>query len=1097
MELMDSFEHHGSIQFTMHNTDASEFLVCDEKTPKEDLARAMKDDWRLEKPGLLVRVTGAVDYSNAEVVESLQAVLEGVVYAVSAAHGYLFSTGLGFGMASLVGSTIARERHRCQAPLIGVASWSSVQGREQLSGVVKGAKFKYRDTRPDSDNSTISLEPVHTHFVLVKGAGDKSLPTDSPDEKLFKARVHSFTFAHALEQAVAEGSGSTAGNAELTPRLLVVLNGDSTTLSEVEKYAGAGNGRIVLAAATGGLAAALAKYLLSAPAPARPPLTPEWEPHRKAFEALRMMDEAQAIFTITDSKSRQSILEVMCDAAIVQATNTAMRVRFAVEWNDPKRLEVELAAMPSWLEERGTVMLDALQLALELQHGPCVTVCFENAANVKGLNLLKIYDALFDEMDPPLMFLFKGCAKPTERLARFMNAKGNSAVEVDTDADGLLDSPLYRFYPVEVLDLLNEVVPDLVIYWQTKMPSADAATLMKREVASEPGSYARLGDSEHDKALNDIGTASATIGPRWLDVFVWAVLLGNTELALTVLPCCREPMRAAVIGKRLCSYMASKLPLHALTLAEAGRQHEEWAIGLLDLADSFEEAQRMLVTKSKTWRKALLHLAVQSDLRALSSHVHCQTLCEEWLSGNDDFDSPSVVLNGRDISIVRIFFFMLLPVNWPGLRPMLAWRVPPAMEVEVVKLGAPSRWAFYSIPQVKFIVRFTMHMIYTLAISFATMETPMSWVSQLELKTPEANISSELQSFGHVGGGLESYQMDACLWLWTLALCFDELYKYVQFPSTFQADFWNRYDYLTFGVVQISLFLRFLSIQGSVEGMCFAVVLVWCRLFKFLQLDYNLGVLVIILMKMVKDIAMWLVLSSICLIAFTVSFVAITNPYVLEETGNHPITAPLWAMLGSYDLPEIRDWNPNIGKPMMWLYLVVSNVVLVNLLIAMMGNTFGEVYADSDREWKFGRLRSVIETTERFHRVPPPFNLPFTMYTLIKYFYCKVFDPVAAARWVTNGADQVPIDADALKEAKKAKLKVARKLLWALKRKSEDDAGISLGGVAKDVSTGLEQQKTMNSTVLALMQRMERYEKAAGISIDRPMFSNRTRGISA
>ena len=109
----------------------------------------------------------------------------------------------------------------------------------------------------------------------------------------------------------------------------------------------------------------------------------------------------------------------------------------------------------------------------------------------------------------------------------------------------------------------------------------------------------------------------------------------------------------------------------------------------------------------------------------------------------------------------------------------------------------------------------------------------------------------------------------------------------------------------------------------------------------------------------------------------------------------------------------------------------------------------------------------------------------------------KVFDPVAAARWVTNGADQVPIDADALKEAKKAKLKVARKLLWALKRKSEDDAGISLGGVAKDVSTGLEQQKTINSTVLALMQRMERYEKAAGISIDRPMYSNRMRGISA
>ena len=148
--------------------------------------------------------------------------------------------------------------------------------------------------------------------------------------------------------------------------------------------------------------------------------------------------------------------------------------------------------------------------------------------------------------------------------------------------------------------------------------------------------------------------------------------------------------------------------------------------------------------------------------------------------------------------------------------------------------------------------------------------------------------------------------------------------------------------------------------------MCFAVVLVWCRLFKYLQLDYNLGVLVIILTRMMKDIAMWFTISAIVLIAFTVAFVSITNPYIVEDSGNTPLYAPLWALLGSYDLEEVHDWNPSIGKVMLWLYLVVSNVMLINLLIAMMGYTFSEVKDQADREWKFGRLRSIIEVNERF-----------------------------------------------------------------------------------------------------------------------------------
>ena len=53
---------------------------------------------------------------------------------------------------------------------------------------------------------------------------------------------------------------------------------------------------------------------------------------------------------------------------------------------------------------------------------------------------------------------------------------------------------------------------------------------------------------------------------------------------------------------------------------------------------------------------------------------------------------------------------------------------------------------------------------------------------------------------------------------------------------------------------------------------------------------------------------------------------------------------------------------------------------------------------------------------------PPPFNLPITAYTILKYAYCKAIDPVAAAQWYSLGANfEEAIDQQALKEGKKAK----------------------------------------------------------------------------
>jgi hypothetical protein len=114
---------------------------------------------------------------------------------------------------------------------------------------------------------------------------------------------------------------------------------------------------------------------------------------------------------------------------------------------------------------------------------------------------------------------------------------------------------------------------------------------------------------------------------------------------------------------------------------------------------------------------------------------------------------------------------------------------------------------------------------------------------------------------------------------------------------------------------------------------------------------------------------------------------------------------------------------------MLWLYVIFSNVVLVNLLIAMMGHTFETMIEEADLEWKFGRLQSIIECNDRFCAVPPPFNLPITLFAFLSFMYRKATTGTGEQSAKAKDEDQI---AD-IKVANQKLDKVAKRLLYSLK----------------------------------------------------------------
>lgn len=67
-------------------------------------------------------------------------------------------------------------------------------------------------------------------------------------------------------------------------------------------------------------------------------------------------------------------------------------------------------------------------------------------------------------------------------------------------------------------------------------------------------------------------------------------------------------------------------------------------------------------------------------------------------------------------------------------------------------------------------------------------------------------------------------------------------------------------------------------------------------------------------------------------------------------------------------------WTIYFFKVFFSLYMLVTVIVLINLLIAMMSDTYQNIQSQSDIEWKYG-LSKLIRKMQKTRSAPAPFNL--------------------------------------------------------------------------------------------------------------------------
>jgi len=144
-----------------------------------------------------------------------------------------------------------------------------------------------------------------------------------------------------------------------------------------------------------------------------------------------------------------------------------------------------------------------------------------------------------------------------------------------------------------------------------------------------------------------------------------------------------------------------------------------------------------------------------------------------------------------------------------------------------------------------------------------------------------------------------------------------------------------------------------------------------------------------IIIRLFKDMILWLFVFVIFAIGFQLAFINITIQAGADPTSGYPggsFPVSFFTIIGDFTYIEDVMKETPLGIALLGIYALIAQIMLVNLLIAMMGSTYAAVSDNSTEEWKFYRLELVSENqSASFH--PPPTNLimiPFEIYAWIR-----------------------------------------------------------------------------------------------------------------
>uniref|UniRef100_A0A3B5R3X0 Transient receptor potential cation channel subfamily M member 3 n=1 Tax=Xiphophorus maculatus TaxID=8083 RepID=A0A3B5R3X0_XIPMA len=987
-------------------------------TKPDLLLHLMTKEWQLELPKLLISVHGGLQ--NFELQPKLKQVFgKGLIKAAMTTGAWIFTGGVNTGVIRHVGDALKDHASKSRGKIctIGIAPWGIVENQEDLVG--KDVVRPYQTMSNPMSKLTV-LNSLHSHFILA----DNGTTGKYGAEVKLRRQLEKHISLQKINTRIGQG----------VPVVALIVEGGPNVISIVLEYLrdtppvpvvvcdGSGRASDILAfghkySEEGGIInESLRDQLLVT---IQKTFTYSRTQAQHLFIILMECMKKKELITVfrMGSEGHQDIDLAILTALLKGANASAPdQLSLALAWNrvDIARSQIFIYGQQWPVGSLEQAMLDALVL----DRVDFVKLLIENGVSMHRFLTLSRLEELYNTRHGPSNTLYhlvrdvkKGNLPPDYRI---------SLIDIGLVIEYLMGGAYRCNYTRKRFRTLYHNL------FGPKRPKALKLLGMEDDMPIRRGRQktTRKREEEVDIDLDDPEINHFPF--PFHELMVWAVLMKRQKMALFFWQHGEEAMAKALVACKLCKAMAHEASENDMVddisqeLNHNSREFGQLAVELLDQSYKQDEqmAMKLLTYELKNWSNATcLQLAVAAKHRDFIAHTCSQMLLTDMWMGR---------LRMRKNSGLKVILGLLLPPSILSLE----FKNKDEMSYMPQDQDTYLQEKEEEEPEKPVKEKEEEDMEFTVRSYCETQYNSVAMLGKVATETSRKKDVEEVQSRHRlIPMGRKIYEFYNApivkFWFHTMAYVgYLMLFNYIVLVKM---DLWpSPQEWIVIAYIFTNGIEKMREILMSEPGKllqkepplmsygrviyCVNIIYWYIRLLDIFGVNKYLGPYVMMIGKMMIDMMYFVIIMLVVLMSFGVARQAILNPNEDPSwmLARNIFFMPYWMIYGEVFADQI---DPPCGqnittedgvvvtlppcKTGAWIvpaimacYLLVANILLVNLLIAVFNNTFFEVKSISNQVWKFQRYQLIMTFHER-PVLPPPLIIFSHITMVLKHLCCR------------------------------------------------------------------------------------------------------------
>lgn len=1053
----------GEINFG--SRDSRQFLRLSDDSSMPMVVDFMKHFWKLEKPNILISVTGGAQ--NFVMKPKLKDVFrQGFIKAAQSTGAWIITGGMNAGVMKHIGEAIKyytlKHGSKYSIPLIGVAPWGCVLNRDCLIGESGKWPAKYTTV---AGKMTIEcpLDPNHTHFLLIDNGSVRKYGTE-------------IEFRAELERSISNSPTyiSSEGYDNLNiPIVCVVLEGGVNTIKAVKNAIVSGTPCIVVQGS--GRAADILAYIYNnahveeitgrdAFGRLRTrsiSILEDWlkedvkvmitndlnirdgEEIEAVFENLKYCVRVREYLTVfkLDGKDTTMDIDVTILTALLKSNKSKRldQMKLALAWNRADIVKEQIYTDDSVFEPEALYKL--MYNALTKGKVEFVKVLLERGLSLREFCTVRRVINLFNE---PL--LFKTC----KHLKKYANGGAISFEHVGLFIRDLVGG----FYePTFCKSPWKDINPEDYLYEDKK------ASLGSKKIGMHKMKMYAEGEKDM-KAEKDLGFQD----PGNI-LFFWCIFNQMKEMAMLFLDISTEDIATSLTAQHLLKSLHQKDQdtEYAVELLNQTEYFGRLAVGILNecYINDPTNATILLVRQMDSFGDTtVLKMAVKADNKEFVAHPACQNLLTyiwtDKISEDNNIFKLIVSLFLPFLSPLLIKFrnIDIKPVEVDNRRkkekkkPSFIRRILPRKKDEPVRDKRKIDTTNKNMREGgNFLVTYLRHMrTFMNAPCITFCYNCMAFIAFLILYAVILLTNFYPPKSTHPMITIA----EIILYIWVCNVLCEKIRQFIvlkastykQKVKVFLSDGWNVLDLMCVLVFLVGVILRFIPLNvcrrcfyaGRIV-LAFNIMMFFGRILHMFSVHQQLGPKLVMIKKMMWDLFYFVIIIMVFISAYgiTSNVILFPNQLLNIDLIKGVFGEAWWSVYGSMDVElvtggscsakhtEPLDYNNcnttnqcpaytcavyGLASDRCWgkaekcvanhwvvpillaFYALITNVMMLNLLIAMFSNTFATIQGQTNIVWKMQRYHLIQEFESR-PMLPPPLIFIGHIYKIFEWMCFK------------------------------------------------------------------------------------------------------------